>query len=96
MDTHEVLGGLHTFLAKVELEQEVPSELSFIKVTAEVYVELSDDEALRLAVRHSLNSHFSHKMTQRFGELPSYTPYARNYNMYVMMHVFLTCISAMW
>ena len=32
---------------------------------AEVYVGLTDEEALRLAQRHNLNSHFVHKVTHR-------------------------------
>ena len=43
----------------------------FYKVeTADVYVGLSDEEALRLAQRHNLNSHFVHKVTHR--DLVSY------------------------
>lgn len=61
---YEVLGGLHTFLAKSQLAQEVPDDL-YMFVNADVYVGLTDDEALRLAVRHNQNSHFTHKVTHR-------------------------------
>ena len=60
---YEVLGGLHTMLAKAQLAEEFPDNLFFITATAEVYVGLSDEEALRLAQCHNLNSHFVHKLT---------------------------------
>ena len=62
---YEVLGGLHTMLAKAQLAQEFPENPFFSTATAEVYVGLSDEEALRLAQRHNLNSHFVHKLTHR-------------------------------
>ena len=69
---YEVLGGLHTFLAKSQLCQEQPDVTHFKNVIAEVYVSLTDDEALRLATRHNENSHFTHKVThiytQKYGE----------------------------
>ena len=62
---YEVLGGLHTYLAKLQLTQEFP-ECSFYKyVNADVYVGLSDEQALRLAQRHNQNAHFVHKITHR-------------------------------
>jgi len=62
---YEVIGGLHSFHAKSELVKEYP-DIPFFKVAlAEVYVELSDEEALRLAQRHNSNSHFVHKVTHR-------------------------------
>jgi len=62
---YEVLGGLHTYLAKVQLSQKFP-ECSFYKyVNADVYVALSDEQALRLAQRHNQNAHFVHKITHR-------------------------------
>ena len=52
---YEVLGGLHTLVAKTQLME----EYSFFKVSmANVYVGLPDEEALRLAQRHNPNSHF--------------------------------------
>ena len=62
---YEVLGGLHTFLAKSQLSQEVPDNRLFKSVNAEVYVGLTDNEALRLALRHNQNSRFTHKVTHR-------------------------------
>ena len=62
---YEVIGGLHSFHAKSELVKEYP-DIPFFKVAlSEVYLELSDEEALRLAQRHNSNSHFVHKITHR-------------------------------
>lgn len=62
---YEVLGGLHTLVAKNQLMDEYPDNPFYKVVTAEVYVGLSDEEALRLAQRHNLNSHFIHRVTHR-------------------------------
>ena len=62
---YEVLGGLHTYLAKSQLSQEVPDNALYKFVNADVYVGLTDDEALRLALRHNQTSHFTHKITHR-------------------------------
>ena len=62
---YEVLGGLHTLMAKVQLAEEYPDNPFFKTVLAEVFVGLSDEESLRLAQRHNLNSHFVHKVTHR-------------------------------
>ena len=62
---YEVLGGLHTMLAKNQLADEFPDNPYFTTAMAEVYVGLTDEEALRLAQRHNLNSHFVHKLTHR-------------------------------
>lgn len=62
---YEVLGGLHSFLAKSELCQELPDNPFFKTVWCEVYVGLSDEQALRLSQRHNRNSHFTHKVTHR-------------------------------
>ena len=62
---YEVLGGLHTMLAKIQLTEEHPNNPYFTVAMAEVYLGLSDEEALRLAQRHNLNSHFVHKLTHR-------------------------------
>ena len=63
---YKVLGGLHSFEAKSELMKEYPDNPFFSKALAEVYLELSDEQALRLAQRHSANSHFIHKITQDY------------------------------
>ena len=56
---------LHSFHAKSQLAKEYP-DIPFFKIAfAEVYLELSDEEALRLAQRHNVNSHFVHKITYR-------------------------------
>ena len=62
---YEVLGGLHSFQAKAELLKENPDNPFFGEALAEVYVELSDEQALRLAQRHNVNSHFVHRITHR-------------------------------
>ena len=62
---YEVLGGLHTFLAKSQLSVELPDNEAFKRVHADVYVGLTDDEAMRPALRHNHVSHFSHKTTHR-------------------------------
>lgn len=62
---YEVLGGLHTYLAKMQLSQELPDISNYKFVTAEVYVGLSDEQCLRLAQRHNRNSHFTHSLTHR-------------------------------
>ena len=55
--------GLHTLVAKNQLMAEYPDNPFFKVMTAKVYVGLSDEEALRLAQRHNMNSHFIHKVT---------------------------------
>ena len=62
---YEVLGGLHSFQAKLELTKEHPDNPFFKEALAEVYTSLSDEQALRLAQRHNANSHFVHKITHR-------------------------------
>ena len=62
---YEVLGGLHSFQAKSELLKEYPDNPFFNNALAEVYLELSDEQALRLAQRHNANSHFIHRITHR-------------------------------
>jgi hypothetical protein len=62
---YEVAGGLHGFTAKAELHAEVPTNPYFKSIEAEVYCELTDEQALRLALRHNMNGHFIHKMTFR-------------------------------
>ena len=62
---YEVLGGLHTFLAKSNLMVDYP-EMPFYKTCmAEVYVGLTDEEALRVSKRHNVTSHFNHNVTHR-------------------------------
>ena len=62
---YEVLGGLHTMVAKQQLSEEYPENPFFKSVLAEVYVGLSDEESLQLAQRHNTTSHFIHKVTHR-------------------------------
>ena len=62
---YEVLGGLHTLTAKSELTEEYPDNPFFKQTLAEVYIGLSDEQALRLAQRHNVNAHFVHKITHR-------------------------------
>ena len=62
---YEVLGGLHTMIAKSQLAEEFPENPFYTTAMAEVYIGLTDEEALRLAQRHNLNSHFVHKLTHR-------------------------------
>ena len=60
---YEVLGGHHMSAARSELHKENPDNPLFSHILAEIYVGLTDDEALRLASRHNDNGHFVHKMT---------------------------------
>ena len=79
---YEVAGGLHGFTAKAELHAEVPTNPYFRTIECQVYCKLSDEQALRLALRHNINGHFIHKMTFRdivskwyewdFGHTPSW------------------------
>ena len=62
---YEVLGGLHTLSAKTQLSVECPDNPFYKTTMAEVYVGLSDEEALRLARRHNSTSHFVHAVTHR-------------------------------
>ncbi|XP_064397804.1 uncharacterized protein LOC135344519 [Halichondria panicea] len=62
---YELLGGQHTALARRIVAAKSPDNTLLQTVLAEVYVGLTDDEALRLASRHNTNSHFIHKMTHR-------------------------------
>ena len=62
---YEVLGGLHSLLAKTQLSEQHPENPFYKTAMAEVYVALSDELSLRLAQRHNQNSHFVHKITHR-------------------------------
>ena len=62
--TYEVAGGLHGYTAKKELHEESPNPF-FAAIDAIVYCDLTDKQALRLALRHNVNGHFVHKMTFR-------------------------------
>ena len=62
---YEVLGGLHTFMAKSQLHQEIPDNTYYKQANVEVYVGLTDEQAVRLAQRHNQNSHFTHAVTHR-------------------------------
>lgn len=62
---YEVAGGLHGFMAKTELHAEVPTNPYFKSLEAEVFCKLSDEQALRLALRHNMNGHLIHRMTFR-------------------------------
>ena len=62
---YEILGGQHTAIAKQQLSKEHPENPYFHDIMAEVYVALTNDEALRLGSRHNRNGHYVHKMTHR-------------------------------
>ena len=62
---YEVLWGQHTSTARAELDAENPDNSLLTRVSAEVYIGLTDDEALRLASRHNANGHFIHRMSHR-------------------------------
>ena len=62
---YEVLGGQHTVAAKAELLRENPSNSLYNQVFAEVYIDLSEKESLRLASRHNNNGHFIHRMSHK-------------------------------
>lgn len=59
---YEVNGGLHGVKARQLLSSDDPI---FSMVQAIVYVGLTDEEALRLAMRHNKNGHFNHRLTHR-------------------------------
>ena len=61
---YEVLGGLHTFIAKSQLAQEIPYNDHYKCATTEIYVGLTDEAALRLAQQHKQNSHLPHVVIQ--------------------------------
>ena len=60
-----MLGGLHTLIAKSQLIVEFPDNPYFKNCLAEVYVGLTDEEALRLSQQHNQASHFVHNVTHR-------------------------------
>ena len=62
--TYEVAGGLHGYTAKKELHEESQNPY-FRSIEAVVYCDVTDEQALRLALRHNVNGHFVHKMTFR-------------------------------
>ena len=62
---YEMLGGMHSLLAKTQLTEEQPENPYYKTALADVYVALSDEQSLRLAQRHNQNSHFEHKITHR-------------------------------
>jgi len=62
---YEVLGGLHTFLAKQKLMAECPENPFFRTALADVYLGLNDEESLRIAQQHNATSHYIHKVTHR-------------------------------
>lgn len=62
---YEVLRGQHSATARIELHNENPDNPLLKSALAEVYVGLSNDEALRLASRHNSNGHFIHKMSHK-------------------------------
>lgn len=51
---YEVLGGQHTTLVRQEVSSKDPENMLLKYILAEIYVGLSDDEALRLASRHNI------------------------------------------
>ena len=62
---YELLGGQHTALARKEIAKKFPDYMLLQQIHAEVYIGLTNDEALRLASRHNVNGHFVHRMTHR-------------------------------
>lgn len=52
-------------IAKQQLSVDYPENPFFSTCVAEVYVGLTDEEALRLSQRHNEISHFTHKVTHR-------------------------------
>jgi len=62
---YEVVGGLHSLLAKHQLTEKRPDDPFYKATMAEVYIALSDKQCLRLAHRHNANSHFVHHITHR-------------------------------
>lgn len=52
--TYKVAGGLHGYTAKKELHEESPNPF-FANIDAIVYCDFTDEQALHLALRHSVN-----------------------------------------
>jgi len=52
---YELLGGQHTAMARKEISKKFPENMLLQHILAEVYIGLTDDEALRLAPRHNVN-----------------------------------------
>ena len=55
---YEVLGGQHTTTAQLELHRKHPDNSLYTYILSEVYVGLTNDEALRFASRHNVNGNF--------------------------------------
>ena len=60
---YEVLGGLHSLMCKNQLSIEHPNNPYFKTAVAEVYVGLTDEQALCLARRQNDHSHLVHNVT---------------------------------
>ena len=60
---YEVLGWQYMSPVRAEFHQEQLNNPHFITILAEVYVGLSDNDALYLASMHNINEHIIHKMT---------------------------------
>ena len=51
--------------ARQQLAAEYTDRVEFQNVWGFVYCSLSDEESLRLSMRHNVNGHLSHKVTHR-------------------------------
>ena len=61
---YEVLGGLHSVVARQQLSDE--DGLAALNVVeAKIFIGLTDGEALHLGSRHNINGHTKHDMTHR-------------------------------
>ena len=60
-----MLGGLHTLVTKSQLVEEYPDNPFYTTAMVEVFVGLTNEEALRLAQHHNLTSHFVHKVSHQ-------------------------------
>ena len=82
---YEVLSGLHSFQAKDELMKEYPENPFFNEALAEVYIDLSDEQALRLACKLSL---YTQNHSQGFGTYICLCSYGSLGRVHVGMHVY--------
>ena len=83
---YEVLGGLHSLLAKSQLLAENPDNPFFKMCLCDVYVGLSDEETLRLSQRHNQTSHFTHSVTHH--DLIGFCAYRSYVYVYFPLHIY--------
>ena len=63
--SYEVLGGTHLSLATKILHENYPENLHFAEGMCQIYVGLSDEQAVYLGGMHQHSSMFQHEVTYR-------------------------------